>query len=84
MYHLVKKLNNKPKPPPSNLTTDTDGNLLKSPKEKAERWGSFFRGKFDATPAEAERPPLSPLSSERSVDDTLTREEFDQALRRPD
>ena len=53
VYHLVKKLSNKPKPPPSNLTSDDDGNLFKSPKDKAERWGSFLRKKFSATPAEA-------------------------------
>ena len=82
IYHLVKKLSNKPKPPPSNLTTDEKGNLSKSPKDKAERWGSFLRKKFDATPAEAERPPLPPLPTSRSPDDNLTRTEFDLALKR--
>ena len=48
IYHVVKKLDNKPKPPPSNLTTDEDGKLLKDPKAKAARWGSFLRKKFQA------------------------------------
>ena len=82
VYHLVRKLSNKPKPPPSNLTTDDDGNLLTSPEEKAARWGSILRKKFEATPAEAERPPLSPLPKERHAEDALTRSEFDYALSR--
>ena len=35
VFKIVKKLSNKPKPPPVNLTHDKDGSLLKSPQEVA-------------------------------------------------
>ena len=83
VYHLVKKFSNKLKPPPSNLTSeDDDGNLLKSPKDKAETWGSFLRKKFASTPEEVKRPPMPPLSTARTHDDIFVRTEFDHALNR--
>ena len=82
VYHLVKKLINKLKPPPSNLTTDADANLLKSPKDKAEGWETFLRKKFEATPEETERLPMCPLPTTRTTDDKLSRTEFDQDLGR--
>ena len=82
VYYLVKKLSNKPKPPPTNLTTDSNGNLLESPKDMAERWGVFLREKFKSTPEEAVRPPMPPLPPTRTPEDALTRTEFDQAMKR--
>ena len=82
VYHLVKKLSNKPKPPPSNLTKDDEGNLLKSPKEKITRWEKFLAKKFESTPVEAKRPPLPDLPTEMTIDDNLTRSEFDLVMKR--
>ena len=38
LFNLVKRLSNKPKPPPVNLTTDKNSSLLKSPAEVAKTW----------------------------------------------
>ena len=69
-------------PPPRNLTHDSEGNLLKSPEEIATRWYTFLKSKFSATQKEANRAPMPPLPSERSPSDSLTRKEFDIALKR--
>ena len=82
IYHLVKKLSNKPKPPPTNLTKDEDGTILKGPSEKVVRWEKFLTRKFEATPEESKRPPMPPLTSVRTSDDILTRSEFDRAMKR--
>ena len=82
VYNLVKKLSNKPKPPPSNLTKSADGKILKDPKDKVRRWESFLKGKFEATPEELIRPSMPPLPTTRTSDDILTRAEFDQAMKR--
>ena len=38
IFKQVNKLTNKPPPPPSNLTTNGSGELLKSPEDVAKRW----------------------------------------------
>ena len=45
----------------------------------SERWGTFLREKFKATPEEAVRPPMPPT---RTPEDALTRTEFDQTMKR--
>ena len=55
VYKLVKSLTNKPKPQPANLTTDPDGNLLKSPEEMTKVWEDFLRPKVTATSVETKR-----------------------------
>ena len=82
IYKLVNKLSRKPKPPPSNLTKDEQGNLLKSPQEVVDRWERFLSKKFSATEAEADRPPLDPLPETKTEKDALQRKEFEDALKR--
>ena len=82
IYNLVNKVSKKPKPPPSNLTTDEEGNLLKSPQDVVDMWERFLKNKFKATDAEASRPPLEPLPKARSEEDALQRKEFENALKR--
>ena len=82
IFAITNHLSKKAKQPPSNLTSDKDGNLLKSPEETAATWFKFLKAKFAATAAESKREPLEELPSERTPADALTREEFDRALRR--
>ena len=82
IYQLVNHLLKRAKPPPRNLTHDSNGNLLKSPEEVAAMWYSFLKQKFSATQKELNRAPMPPLPLERSAADALTREEFELALSR--
>ena len=83
IYKIVRTLSNKPRQPPTNLTIDENGNLLKSPEETAETWRRFLEKKFAPTNAEThDRPPMESLPAERSPDDSLTWEEFDEAVGR--
>ena len=70
---------NKPKQPATNLTLDSSGNLLKSPEEVVKTWGNFLSEKIATTTAERARPSMSPLPK---IDDTISRQEFDEAVRR--
>ena len=49
IFNLVKMLSNKPKTPPTNLTHDDAGNLLRSPEDVAKTWENFLSQKFSAT-----------------------------------
>lgn len=49
IYNLVNLLCNKPRPPPCNLTVNSDGNILQSPDEAAACWRKFLQEKFQAT-----------------------------------
>lgn len=78
IFNLANMLSNKPKKPPVNLTTDSSGNLLRSPEDTAKTWDDFLSKKFEATPEEHLRPPLQPIPK---VDDPITRKEFDAAVK---
>ena len=82
IYKQVQLLSKQAQPPPRNLTHDSNGNLLKSPEEIAKRWYTFLKSKFSATQKESNRAPMPRLPSERSPSDSLTRKEFDIALKR--
>ena len=61
VFNLVKMLSNKPRTPPTNLTSDDAGNLLRSPEDIAKIWEKFLSEKFAATPEEQLRPDMPPL-----------------------
>ena len=75
-------MSNNPSPPPSNLTTGAQGELLKSPEEAAKRCHDFLKTKFSETEAEKVRPPMEPIPETRTEEDCLTRDEFDQVVDR--
>ena len=77
IYNLVNGLSKKPKQPPCNLTTDADGNLLRSPEDTASTWKKFLEKKFQATAEEDVRPPMEILPK---IDDQISREEYDNAV----
>ena len=79
IFNLVNRLSNKPKLPPTNLTSDKDDNLLRSPEEIVTTWGNFLTEKFTSTPEEHLRPDLPPLEK---TWDPLTRAEFDVDIKR--
>ena len=79
IYNLANMLSNKPKRPPTNLTTDDEGNLLNSPEDVAKTWEKFLSQKFSATEEEHQRPELPPLEK---TWDPITRKEFDAAMKR--
>ena len=79
IFNLVNMLSNKPKRPPTNLTSDKDGNLLRSPKEVTKTWENFLSQKFSVTQEESERPEMPPLEK---TWDPITRKEFDVAMKR--
>jgi hypothetical protein len=64
------------------LTSDKQGNLLKSTEDVVAVWFEFLKPKFAATEAEAKRDPLDVLPTERTEADSLTRAEFDAAIHR--
>ena len=78
IFNLVNKLSNKPKKPPTNLNTDANGALLRSPEDTATAWEEFLSRKFSTTPEESQRPPLTPLPK---TSDPITRAEFDTAIK---
>ena len=78
----VQYLSKKAQPPPRNLTHDLEGKLLKSTEEIAAMWYEFLKSKFGDTQKEKDRAPMPPLPLERSRSGSLTREEFDLALKR--
>ena len=82
IYRIVRHISDKPKAPPQNLTTDEDGNLLKSAEDLAATWQRFLKKKFDATVAERHRPPLRPIPPERNPSDRISKAEFDKAVQR--
>ena len=82
IYQLVQHLSKKALPPPRNLTHDSEGRLLKSPEEIAAMWFEFLKSKFKETEKESCRAPMPPLPTERTPSDSLTRREFDAALKR--
>ena len=82
IYNLVNKLSQKPKPPPSNLTKNEQGDLLKSPQAVVDRWERFLKCKFQATEAEAVRPDPEPPPNTKSEEYTLKRSEFEAAIKR--
>ena len=82
IYHLVNKITRKPKPPPTNLTKNENGEPIQSPQAVVSTWERFLRGKFQAAEAEAGRPPLEPLPTTRTEEDDLTRSEFENAINR--
>ena len=82
VFRIVNQLSKSAKPPPKNLTSDSNGTLLKSPEEVAARWEEFLQQKFSSTQRERDRPPMPPLPSVRIPSDSLTREEFNNAVRR--
>ena len=82
VFQLVKHLMKKPTPPPSNLTTDASGNMLTSPEDVVTVWFKFLAAKFAVTNREKDRGPLEPLPTSRTPADSLTRGEFENAVRR--
>ena len=82
IYHLVKRLAGKPKPPEVNLNTDSSGKLLNSPEATAKVWENFLRAKFKPTDAEKARPPMPPIPEYRRPGAELTRPEFDAAIKK--
>ena len=82
IYQIVQHLSKKALPPPRNLTHDSDGKLLKSPEEIAAMWYEFLKSKFAETQKEKTRAPMPDLPRERSPSDSLTRREFEAALKR--
>ena len=80
IFHLVNKLSNKPKKPPTNLNSDADGKLLRSPEDIASAWESFLCNKFSATHEEHQRPSMPPLP--KTFDPIKKREEFETAIKR--
>ena len=79
IFNLTNRLSNKPKKPQINLTSDSSGNLLRSPEDVAKTWEKFLSEKFSATQAEHERSEMPPIP--KTVD-PITRQEFDQAIHR--
>ena len=61
IYNGVKALARKRSKPPTNLTTDRDGNVLKCAEDVAATWHQFLKSKFAATPAERNRPHMDQL-----------------------
>ena len=81
LFKMVKHVSKRAKPPPKNLTSDTNGSLLKSPEEVARMWSEFLEKTFAATDREVNvRGPLPPLPSIRRSSDALTRDEFEKAV----
>ena len=76
----MNKITRKSKPPPNNLTKNENGEPIQSPEAVASTWERFLRGKFQATEAEADRPPLDPLPTARTEEDNLTLDEFESAI----
>ena len=68
--------------PPSNLTTDGNGNLLKSPQDVVETRENVFKNKFKVTDVEASKAPLEPLPKTRSENYVLHRKKFEDVLKR--
>ena len=69
--------------PPANLTLSSDGRLLKSPEDVAEVWYKFLTDNFAATDRERNvRGPLEQLPSARLPSDSLTRAEFEKAVKK--
>ena len=82
IFAILRELTSTPKPPPLNLTTDETGALFKSPEDQAAVWFRFLKAKFSRTEAEMDRPELRPIPPDRSPVDNLTRDEFEDAVRK--
>ena len=82
VFVITNRLSNKPKPPLQNLSTDGKGKLLESAEETANVWYKFLEVRFRVTPAEEARPEMAKIPSFRAEDSALTRQEFDDAVRR--
>ena len=82
VFAITNKLSKKPKQPPQNLSTDESGSLLKSAEEVAAVWERFLSGKFAATAEEANRPAMADIPADRAEGDTLTRKEFEAAVKK--
>ena len=79
IYKGVKALARKQDKPPTNLTTDSSGNMLKCAEDVAATWHQFLQAKFAATAAERARPQLEPLPCTKGKCG-LTRSQFRQGL----
>ena len=66
IFRIAKHLSKKGGQPPTNLTSDEDGNLLRAPEDVAATWFSFLKNKFIATKTEEARPPLDVLPNNRN------------------
>ena len=81
IYQGVNALARKQSKPPTNLTADNDGNLLKCPEDVASTWYRFLKTKFSATSAEADRPEMEELPCTQGQHE-LTEAKFKQGLKK--
>ena len=81
VYKGVNALAQKQSRPPTNLTTDKDGNTLKSAEETASVWHQFLTRKFAATEAEQGRPEMEQLPSTKGTGE-LTETQLKKGLAR--
>ena len=61
IYKGVNALAQKQNKPPTNLNTDSNGNILQSAEDVAATWYQFLKKKFAATPTEQGRPEMETL-----------------------
>ena len=80
VFKIVNDISKKPKPPPQNIKTDDQGNLLGSATDTAKAWFKFLSNKFKATPAECQRPEMPKIPDFRAAGAALTRQEFERAV----
>ena len=81
VFRIVNQFSKKAKPPPQNLTEDSQGNILESAGQAAEIWRKFLEKKFDATDDDRTRPSID-IPCERSPTSPLTRREFDATIQK--
>ena len=80
IYNAVKVLAEKPSKPPTNLTTDGQGNTLECAQDVASTWKAFLEKKFAATHDEQHvRPPMEPLPCTQGTEQ-LDRKIFEHSL----
>lgn len=79
IFELLNHITSRPKPHPQNLTTDENGNLLKSAEDIAATWFCFLKKKFAKTCRELSRL-FAPIPDFRAPDAGLKRAEFENAV----
>ena len=62
-------------------TRKKNGDIISSSEELGDLWQEFLQGKFAATDLEAKRKEYEKLNNSK-IDDTLTYEEFEKAVKR--
>ena len=84
VYKGVKVLARKPERPSPNITTDHEGNTLKSASDVAKAWNRFLSAKFSATDTEQLWRPERERLPDTTYTDGLTEEQFARGLSKMD